>query len=92
MWALLIVISSPSRNEFSRVLQVTDPVFIQTLIPKLAIEALDVSVLRRLSRLNHHRRDAVVVGPLIEYLAGKLRPLIGAYCIRITPELGHVIQ
>ena len=73
-------------------MQITEPVFIQTLIPKLAVEALNVRVLRRLSRLNQQGCDAVLVGPLIEDLAGKLRPLIGAHCFRIATELGHAIQ
>ena len=31
--------------------QIAEPVFIQTLIPKLAVEALNIGVLRRFSRL-----------------------------------------
>ena len=92
MRSLLIVISSPGRNEYFRVMQITEPVFIQTLIPKFAVEALDVGILGRFSRLNQQRWDTVLVRPLIEDLAGKLRPLIGAHCIRISTELRHAIQ
>lgn len=78
MWSLLIVISSPGRNQFFRMMQIAEPVFIQTLIPKLSVETLNVSVLGQFTRLNQQGCDAALVGPLIEYLAGEFRPLIGA--------------
>ena len=62
MGSLFIVISSPGRCEFYRITQITGPVFIQTLIPKLAIEAFNVSVLGRLARLNQQGCDVAFIG------------------------------
>lgn len=52
MRSLLIVISSPGRNNFFRVRKVAEPVLVETLIPQLAVEAFNISILGRLARLN----------------------------------------
>ena len=51
-------------------------VLAQTLIPQRAIEALDEGVLDRMSGANEVERDALGVGPLIERLTHKLRPVV----------------
>ena len=39
------------------------PVFIETLVTKLAVETLDEGILNRLSRSNEVQRDAILLGP-----------------------------
>ncbi len=54
----------------------TKPVFVQALIPKLPIEALDVRVLDRLARADEAQLDAVRVRPRVERAPDKLRPVV----------------
>ena len=49
---------------------------VQTLVPHLAVEAFDESVLNRLARLNEMQLDASFAGPDIQRLAGELGPIV----------------
>lgn len=52
--------------------------FVQTFVPELAVEGLDVGVLGRPAGLDQLEVDAVAVGPLVKCPAGEFRPLVGA--------------
>ena len=47
-----------------------EPVLIEALIAELAVEALDVRVLRRLARFDQPQLDPMPIGPGIERLPG----------------------
>ena len=47
----LVVVGSPGRDLDACLLQVLEPVLVQALVAKLAVEALHVGVLRGLARL-----------------------------------------
>jgi len=55
-----------------------EQVHIQSLVSGRPIETLNVSVLRRLARLDILHRDPVVVGPVNERSAEKLRAVVTA--------------
>ena len=63
-----------------------EPVLVQALVAELAVEALDVGVLRRLAGLDQAQLDAALVGPLVERPARELRPLVGPDRLRQRPE------
>src|SRR6185312_5643488 len=71
-----VVVDAPGFDRHRRIGQTDKPVFVQTFIAKLAVEALDVRVLDWLARPNEGQRDAAGVGPRIERGAGKLRPIV----------------
>ncbi len=48
--------------------QAGEPVLVEALVAKLAVEALDEAVLDRLARPDEDQRHAAVVGPLVEAL------------------------
>lgn len=60
--------------------------------PKPAVEALDEGILRRFARLDQLELHAVLVGPLVQCLAGKFWPLICPDRLEITPEAGCLIE
>lgn len=43
-----------------------EPVFVEVLVAGLSVEAFDVSILRRLARLDQQQLDAVGLCPLVE--------------------------
>lgn len=52
MWALAVVIESPSFDLTSRITQTREPVGVQALVWQSAVEAFRVGILQRLSGLN----------------------------------------
>jgi hypothetical protein len=85
MRPLGVVLLLPRLNGHTRVGKTAEPVQIKALISKLAVEAFAVGILRRLARLDEVQGDAVRVGPGIQRLASKFRPivdgdLLGAPC------------
>src|SRR3546814_20255013 len=69
--AHLVVVLAPDGDDRSRMLERDGPVFVQALVPELAVEALHIGVLRGVPRLREHQRHAVGSRPLVE------RPEIG---------------
>lgn len=72
----LVVIVSPSVNQHSGVQQVLEDMGVETLVPELTVETLDVRVLDRLSGPDELQGHSFLIGPLVERLAGKLRAVI----------------
>ena len=66
MCALLIVFPSPRFNDQLGFLQRHKPVFVETFIPKLAVDALDKRVLHRFPRLDEVQMHAVLGRPGIQ--------------------------
>jgi hypothetical protein len=76
MGAMLIVIASPSRDSDTRLCQAGEPVMVQAFILDATVETLDLGVLRWLARLDQFEVHTILIRPLIQGLAGKLRSLI----------------
>lgn len=72
--------------------QARKPVAIQALIPKANVEALDECVLCGLVGLDRLELGAMLAGPRIECLAGKLWPLASSNGLRVAPEPGCLIE
>src|SRR5512137_2990385 len=71
-----IVFDSPPFDFASRVVKRDEDMLVQALLAQPAVEALDEGVLDRLARLDELQLNAALVGPLIEYAAGKFRPVV----------------
>jgi len=65
---------------------------VQAFIPKPAVEALDERILRRFARLDQLELHAVLVGPLVQCLAGEFRPLVSPDRLGIAPETRRLIE
>lgn len=64
-----------------------EPVLIEAFIAELAVERLDIRVLRRLARLTQFQHHAIGVGPLVESSTRKLRSLVRSHrVVRVAPE------
>ena len=74
VWASLVVILAPSTNDFSSLRQRSKPGLVKALVAKLAVEALDVGVLRQLSGVDQPQFDAALTGALIKRVAGEPGP------------------
>ena len=93
MRAALIIILTPFTDGFPGMTDVTEPVFIQTLIAKAPpVRTLNKSVLCRLAGLDKPQLHAMLKGPLIERAAGKFRALISSYCRRTAPKQRNAVR
>src|SRR5277367_1090457 len=82
---MLIVVLAPSLDLAPGVGQVLEPVRIQALVAKAAIEAFDETVLRRLAWLNVDQPDAALFGPREKATAGELRSVVDTDTFRTRP-------
>jgi len=92
MRSSLVVIHPPGRNDCARFSQRPEPVLVQALVPELAVEALDIRVLRRFTSLDEPQLDASLIRPLVQCPAGKLRSLVGPDDFRQGPKLRRLIE
>ena len=92
MRAALIIILTPFTDGFPDMTDVTEPVFIQTLIAKAPVRTLNKSVLCRLAGLDKPQLHAMLKGPLIERAAGKFRALISSYCRLTAPKQRNAVR
>src|SRR5262249_55163766 len=76
MGPLGIVVLLAGLNDGSRMGETTEPMQIQAFITELAVEALDVGVLRRLAGCDEIEGNAMRIRPGVQRLAGKLRPIV----------------
>ena len=88
----LVVVLAPERDGRSGLLQRLEPLFVQALVPELAVEALDVAVLHGPSRLDQDVTDAMGLRPAHEGATGELRAVVGAHSQRVASEHGRLIQ
>ena len=88
----LVVVQSPSGDRLTGLLQRLKPVLIQTFIPERAIEALDVSFLRRAARLDQDMLVVMLLCPIHECPASKLWPVVSSNRLRIAPKRGGPMQ
>jgi len=55
VWPGSVVVTAPAPDFASGIGQTREPVLVETLVPKAAVEALNVGVLCRTARLNQNR-------------------------------------
>jgi hypothetical protein len=63
VWSRLVVIAAPRGDHGTRMGKSVEVVIIEALVPKFAIETLDIRVLRWLAGGNQLQVDAAAVGP-----------------------------
>jgi len=66
--------------------------FVQTLVARAAVEALDVGVLVRLARFDEMQVDPVGVGPRVERPADELRTVVGDQHRRLSARVDQALQ
>ena len=64
---------------------------VQTFIPELAIKALDICILRRLTGLDLFQIYTMFISPLINRLVGEPGTLVSASGLRIIAEPGGLM-
>jgi hypothetical protein len=74
-----VIVLPPVINNFPGMKNIAESVLIQTFIPKAAIETLNKSILRWLTRLDKSQLYTMLKSLFIECTAGKFRALIGSY-------------
>lgn len=82
-----VVVVHPLLDELARVGQGPKQVGVEQLTAKRAIEALNVGVLGRFTRLNQVQVDALLFTPIAEPGADEFWPVIGAQLRRATMAL-----
>ncbi len=88
----LVVVDPPARNLNTRLRQAPEPVLVQAFVAKLAVEALDVGILRGLAWLVEDVAHALGLGPGHEGSARELWPLVGSHGLRVAPEPRNLVE
>src|SRR5574343_434880 len=88
----LVVVGPPACDLVARLFQALEPVLVQALVAELAVEALDIGVLRGLAGLVEDVAHSLGLRPSHEGPAGELRALVGSDGLRIAPEPGDLVQ
>jgi len=89
---ILVVVAAPLGDQHSGVCEVVEVMVVQALVAELAVEALDVGVLRRLAGCDQLQIDPPTIGPSVHRSACELRSLVGADRPGRSPELGDLIE
>src|SRR5579883_1592669 len=74
VWTFLVVVPPPLFDDLARIADREEPV----LVPALAVEALDIAVLHRFSRLDEVLLHSLCEAPLVQRPPGELRAVVGA--------------
>ena len=88
----LVVVKSPNVNGAPGLLQRLKAVLIQTFIPKLALKALDVSVLSRATWLNQDMLNSMLLHPSHKCSASKLWPVVCPDSFGVAPKRSGSVQ
>ena len=76
MWPLAVVLLTPCSNHFPCMAHRQKPVFVQTFVSELAIEAFDVRVLLQLTWFDESQWQLPTIRPFFECLASEFRPIV----------------
>jgi hypothetical protein len=82
----------PAGDFLSRLGQRPEPLLVEAFVAEFAVEALDISVLRRAARFIQQVLDAMVRRPRHKGPAGEFRPLIRADRFRVALMQRRSIQ
>lgn len=92
MRAILIVVSTPSLQLFARICKGQEPMRVQALSPKLAVEGLDEAVVGRFSGPREVQGDVVGVGPKVEVTRDELAAIIDPDRFGVASSLADTLQ
>ena len=92
VWPHFVVVAPPGADRLARLPQRLEPVFIETFVAKLAVEAPDVPVLHGSPRFDQPMTHAVLLGPGHERPARELRLVVGTHRFGIAPEARRPIE
>ncbi len=84
MRTLFIVIYPPVFNNPLRLGQCREPVQVQTLFAEPTVEAFDIGILGRFSRINEVKLHTMIKGPAIQRPTPKLRSVVNGQYIRVA--------
>ena len=76
--SLIVVFPSPSLDHASGVIERSKPMFIQALVSKSSVEAFDISVLVRFTRIDLPQVHIALMRPVEHCLANELRSIVTA--------------
>ena len=85
----LVVVDPPLLDDPARIVERFEPVDVEAFVAELPVEALDVGVLVRLSRVDESQVDASLLGPPQEGPAGELRALVNDDGLGQAVRCGH---
>jgi hypothetical protein len=88
----LIVIDSPILDLPPSIIEVREPVLVETFFPDTAVEALQKRILSRLPGLDEMKLDVILVRPDIQRTTGKFRAIIADQNLGETAGLLQAIQ
>src|SRR6186997_141747 len=74
-----VVLFQPIFGDVTNLLKIIKQIGIQNIFPKRSVEALDVSILRRFSRLDMQQFNLFFFGPALQSLGDQLRTIIHSY-------------
>src|SRR5208283_4736466 len=75
---LLVIVPPPLLDDLPGIADGNEPVLVQALVAELAVEALDIAVLHRFSRLDEVLLHPFGEAPLVQRTPGELRAVVGA--------------
>jgi hypothetical protein len=90
MRALLAIINFLSAG--SSIGEGEEHLHVQALVAQLAVERFDIAVLDRLARADEVQMNTVLVGPVIQRLAGELAPVVDRDRLRRTAQGDDLIE
>ena len=76
--ATFIVFDTPAFQDNARLLQIAEEFAVEAFIAKLVVEALNMTVLLRASRLDVERLDRLGLQPVLDAGGDKLRTIVAA--------------
>jgi len=88
----LVVVLPPDSDGGSGLVQRLEPVLVQTLITKLAVEALNIAVLHWPPWFDQDVPNAMALRPGHEDAASEFRPVVSSHSQRISAEGGSTVE
>lgn len=76
MWPLLVIADHPPPRDVSNIAEIVKEVGVENLSAEGSVEALDVGILSRFSRLNMMESHSLLATPVLELLRDEFRAII----------------
>ena len=92
MWPHLVILSSPTLNDYACFGQGGEEFAIQTLVAKLIVKALDISLFPGRARLDVQALNLSCAHPLPDRLSDELRAIVTADMFRLTVAFDRSAQ
>jgi hypothetical protein len=89
---LFVVINSPFFDDLPGLDDVGEPMLVPAFVPEFAVQTLYISNLLESARLNEVEQNPVLIRPLIELVAGKLRPVIHNQPLRLPAKIYQTVE